>query len=122
MSKNSKIIILKSDKGNGVVVMDKTDYLNKALSIINTDKFRKINGIPITCYERKLNRLLLKLNKLNCLSYDIYQQMYASGSKLRIFYGLPKVHKNNVPLRSIISDTGTLCHKTAHYLAICLNH
>ncbi len=64
--------------------------MNKALSIINTEKFHKINDNTITCNECKLNRL--KLNKLNRIMY--ISTIHATGSKSAIFYGHPKIHKN----------------------------
>ena len=37
------------------------------------------------------------------------------------FYGLPKVHKNNVPLRPIVSSIGSITYKTAQFLASILS-
>ena len=44
LRKNKNIVIQKSDEGNSVVVVDKTDYLDKMDSLLNdTWKFEKIN-------------------------------------------------------------------------------
>ena len=37
------------------------------------------------------------------------------------FYGLPKVHKDGMPLRPIISSIGSVTYKTAKQLARILN-
>ena len=43
LKKNKNIVILKPDEGNGVVVLDRTDYDQGILKIINdTSKFRPI--------------------------------------------------------------------------------
>ena len=44
LCKNKNIVIQKSGKGNSVVVVDKTDYLDKMENLLNdTQKFEKIN-------------------------------------------------------------------------------
>ena len=44
LRKNKNIVIQKSDEGNSVVVVDKTDYLDKMDNLLNdTWKFEKIN-------------------------------------------------------------------------------
>ena len=43
LPKDQSIIITKPDKGNGVVLLNKTDYINKVLHILNdTSKFEPI--------------------------------------------------------------------------------
>ena len=67
--------------------------------------------------EAKLNRLLEKLHRAGHLDKATYTNLRSSGSHPGKFYGLPKVHKQPVPLRPIISANGTFCHATAKYLA-----
>ena len=43
--------------------------------------------------------------------------MRSSGSHPGKFYGLPKAHKQSVPLRPIISANRSFCYATAKYLA-----
>ena len=104
--------------GNGVALMNKTDYLEKAYSILNDNtKFRKIFSDNTDKMEAKLNRLLLKLHKAGHLNKATCTNLRFSGSHLGKFYGLRKVHKQSVPLRPIISANETFCHATAKYLA-----
>ena len=43
--KDSTLIIQKQDKGNGIVVLDRTDYDEKMNDILkDTDKFRKLES------------------------------------------------------------------------------
>ena len=58
--------------------------------------------------EDKLNRILRSI-KTN-IGSELFHELYASGSAPGIMYGLPKVHKVNLPLRPIVS-----CIKTAGY-------
>ena len=50
------------------------------------------------------------------LNDDQYNFMYPSGSRPGILYGLPKVHKQNVPLRPILSAIGTCGYKLSKFL------
>ena len=51
----------------------------------------------------------------------LYKDLYSVGARPGIMYGLPKTHKQNVPLRPIISSIGTFSYKTAKYLAQILS-
>ena len=56
--KNKNIVILKPDKGNGVVVLDRSDYDQGILKIINdTSKFRLIREDPTSSREGRLQSL-----------------------------------------------------------------
>ena len=45
----------------------------------------------------------------------MYKELYSIGARSGIMYGLPKTHKQNIPLRPIISSIGTFSYKTAKY-------
>ena len=45
-----------------------------------------------------------------------YKELYVSGSNLGILYGLPKVHKENYPMRPILSACNTPGYGLAKYL------
>jgi hypothetical protein len=46
----------------------------------------------------------------------VYNEIYPSGSKAGVLYGLPKVHKANTPVRPIISAIGTYNYHLAKFL------
>ena len=45
-----------------------------------------------------------------------YNNIYVSGSKPGILYGLPKIHKEDNPLRPIVSSIGTFNYNLAKFL------
>ena len=56
--------MLSTDKGNCVVVRDKQQYHNKALSLLNDKStYAVLNSDPICKTQRKLNKMLLDLKK-----------------------------------------------------------
>ena len=50
------------------------------------------------------------------LMEDIYKRLNPSGSRPRL-YGLPKIHKEGVPLRPIVSNIGAPTYQLSKYLA-----
>ena len=124
LSKNSNII-LKQDKGRGVVIMNHTKYLEKCYTILDSNQFTKLDQDP-TCYmENEVQRTLWKVK--STMPQNVYSKLYPSGSCPGKFYGTANMHKllsNNVddlPLRSIISNIGTTTYQTATYLAKLLS-
>ena len=51
------------------------------------------------------------------LSEEAYRRLYLTGAVSPKFCGLPKVHKPGIPLRPIVSSTGTVTYSTAKELA-----
>ena len=125
--KDDSIVIQKSDKGNSVVILDRSTYIERVLDILaDTSKFRKINIAEGKDYnyihnqELRISRELKKLNKKGTLSDSEYEELAPCGSRPSILYGLPKVHKtvlNNSPKqRPILSAINTPTYKLSKYL------
>ena len=56
LRRNKQLVILKQDKGRGVVLLDKTKHVEKCFSIINTNKFKKSDKNPTASYEAKIQQ------------------------------------------------------------------
>ena len=48
---------------------------------------------------------------------NTYRKMYPMGTVIPKFYGLPKIHKHNTPLRPIVSSTGSVIYSVAKEIA-----
>jgi len=121
LGKDDNISICSPDKGKGVVIFNKVDYLFKMNTVLSdTTKFSKLensDSFTLTIkLEDKVNRFLAKLKKLGAISDSVYKQLFASGSAPGILYGLAKIHKANVPLRPILAAYKTATYKIAKYL------
>ena len=55
------IIILRQDKGRGVAILDRKDYIQKCESILNTSQFRKLDTNLTKSLERKIQQTLTKI-------------------------------------------------------------
>ena len=122
LSSNNSIVILKQDKGRGVVIMNRSAYLEKCFTLLNNSQFNKLTKDPTHATERKIQRIVRKI-KLK-LPSSIYSKIYPSGSAPGKFYGTAKIHKlspndtiNELPLRPIASNIGTATYHLSKYLA-----
>ena len=79
-------------------------------------KFKHINRDLTKTRETKLQNYLLKMKKENMISEEVYQKIRPTGSRPGVMYGLPKIHKENVPFRPILSSINTYNYKLASYL------
>jgi hypothetical protein len=121
LSKNPALIISRPDKGRGIVIMNKTDYINKMNHILSDQtKFKKIdNTTPFKqCLRNddKICRLLRKLLDNGAINQGQYNSLYPTGSSPGIMYGLPKIHKPNAPLRPILAAYNTPTYSISKFL------
>lgn len=121
---NTNIIITKPDKGNGIVILNKNDYINKINNIIHDQsKFCKVNDNEKTLIlklEDKVNNTMRSLK--NIVTSNVYELCYASGTRLGYLYGLTKVHKINNPVRPILSACGTHNFGLSKFLVTLISH
>ena len=123
LSENNDIMLLKQDKGRGIIIMNRGKYVEKCLNILNTDKFEKLNEDPTARFEDRVQKCLRSMKKR--LGKQMYSSIYPTSSKPGQFYATAKLHKvpkdsNDVdalPIRPIISNIGTATYKTSKYLA-----
>ena len=115
------IIITKPDKGNGVVIISRLDYLNKMKHLISdTTKFKELRHNPTKSREESLSTYLRKLRKDKIIDVATFYKILPSGSSSGVLYGLPKVHKTGCPFRSIVSSVNTYNYNLASYLVSIL--
>ena len=120
LSQDKTIVISKADKGNAVVIQDIDSYRSKILDLLKQDgKFSKLKSDETVMREKRLHVYLKSLNnatRSKKLSDMNYKRIAPCGSKAGVLYGLPKIHKDNCPLRPIISAVGTYNYKLAKFL------
>ncbi len=115
---DKSVITLVADKGNATVIMNRSDYIEKMDPILNdTAHFKKIDSDPTPKWEKALNKFLLnKLRKPGLIKNKLYRFLRSSDSRTPKLYGLPKVHKEGVPLRPIVSAVRTFSYNVGKLL------
>ena len=130
LSSLEHVIIQKADKGNVIVLVNKTDYTQKMENILgDTSKFQpkiftRLNGDLryLLETEEEIKLFLQKLLDKGTISSQEYDKMVPKGSSPGILYGLCKVHKNTPegekcpPFRPILSAIGTVSYNLAKFL------
>ena len=66
--------------------------------------------------ERALQAYLLRQNKAGHITDEVYTRIRPVGATRPRMYGVPKVHKQGVPLRPILSMTNAPQHELAKWL------
>ena len=110
-------VILTADKGVSLVVMNKEEYVKKAEELLNTDTYRTISNDPINKYKNKLIILLKTIKVGGGISDAVYKRLYPTRAGASKFYGLPKIHKEGMPLRPIVSSIEAASYETSKELA-----
>ena len=69
---------MKAVKGRGVVIVSKSKYQEKYLTLLNSEQFVRLNEDPTKANERKVQIMLRKI-KPNLTDQE-YKGLYSSGS------------------------------------------
>ena len=106
LRKDPSIIITKADKGNSLVVMDTLDYDNKIYSHLNdTNTYTSMTHDHTDKFANKIITELKNLKQNGKITPQLYNKFLPRGSFCPKFYGLPKLHKQGIPLRPIVACT-----------------
>ena len=118
LCRNKTIAICKPDKGNGVVLLDKSNYDRKIMDIVgDSTKFVELSEDPTIKREKSLQEYLYYLKTKGVLDESAYQKVRPQGSKPARIYGLPKLHKPDTSLRPIVSSIGTYGYEISKLLS-----
>ena len=126
LSNRKDTVILKVDKGRGVVIMDRSNYTEKCMSLLSFSRFKDIPKDPKESLETKVQRTIRKIKSK--LSEQGYKKLYPTGCCPGKFYGTAKIHKllvkggiNELPIRPIVSNLNTATYNLAKYLSKLLS-
>ena len=118
---DENIVILPADKGRVTVVMDKTDYYDKMDALVNDKQtYQILKRDPTRALQRKLNSKLLDLKKTDAIDIQRYNRLKCRVPQPPKLYGLPKLHKPNIPMRPIVSFCGSPTYQLSNYLTTVL--
>ena len=116
LKQDSSIVICRPDKGSGVIVLDKTDYIERmAVILCDSTKFSKTDKIDDT--KVKVTKCVSLLKALGIITKNVAAKISPEANIVPKLYGLPKVHKTNVPMRPVLSMVGSPTHALARWLA-----
>lgn len=118
LKNDDSIVITPADKGRVTVVMNRSEYHQKMSSLVNDEQtYKKLDRDPSQKLQRKLNNKLFTLHKANIFKRPLYSKLRCSVAQAPKLYGLPKIHKENIPMRPIVSFCSSPTYELSKYLA-----
>ena len=101
-----------------MVILNKQDYLNKVMTLLDdTNTYEKLTSDPTRSIKNKLIQILRDWRREGRISDSLYNQLYPTSENIPKFYSLPKIHKEGVLLRPIVSSIGSVMYNTVKFLA-----
>jgi len=114
---NLNILFTRADKGNTVVAVDRDSY-HSNIEDFGRRNYQLVKRNPSLIIERNLNNFFKKWLQKEYITKQEYFNLHASDCPLPKAYGLPKIHKKNIPCRIIVSSVraalgplGTFLHE-----------
>ena len=78
--RNKDIILIKQNKGGGVVFLDRKHYIEKCLNILEFCQFKKLEKDPTKMVKNKMQRKWVKINQL------VIEHIFAHSGKKYIIH------------------------------------
>ena len=105
LKENPNLIVTKADKGKVTVLLNKEDYDEKSRTLLEDNRtYKLIPSDPTVTVERKHNQLVTTLQRDGHVTEEMGKRLRVYNSMTPKYYGLPKIHKPDCPLRPIISS------------------
>ena len=114
--KRQSIVILKADKGNPTIVMNREEYHRKCIALLQPPTYTTLKKDPTQKIERKVLEVLKELKNEGVINKPMFERLRPTSSKAPRFYGLPKIHKPETPLRPIASAIGSPTYSLAKFV------
>jgi PHD/YefM family antitoxin component YafN of YafNO toxin-antitoxin module len=116
------IVILSSDKGNKTVIMKREEYDRKMNELLEDQStYERIDEDETKKLQSKNNRLVKKLEDAHSINKFKAKKLKTSIAICPKIYGAPKIHKEDIPLRPIVSTINSPCYELSKYMAAILN-
>lgn len=113
-------MVTKADKGGKVVDMDVDMYVEKMNLLLNEgETYNMLRSNPLKRWQQTYNRKLKSILFQNFP--DLFKRFQSYLPSLPYMYGLPKLHKDGVPMRPITSTNNSVTYRLSSWLANLLS-
>ena len=91
-------LVVTADKGVALVVIDKKDYIQKMNQLLeDKNTHRLLEMDPTNKNKNRLINILRRIKSEGRLEEGTYKKMYPTGASSPKLYGLPNIHKKDIP-------------------------
>lgn len=112
--KSKDCFYLKADKGNSLVVIDKSDYFERLELLLTQGPYKELTENPLSKMSQQVNNVRKAATKI--LGEFINWKLRVSNPIIPRMYALPKIHKPGRNMRPIISNINAPAYKIAKFL------
>ena len=122
LKSNPNIILRIADKGAAVVLMNRLDYLKEGYRQLGDTKFyQKLDHNPTQQYMRDVNNQIEDMYQNGEIDETVKDYLLVTTFRTPEFYTIPKIHKNPIKGRPIISGNGSPTEKISQFVDHFLN-
>ncbi|XP_058839533.1 uncharacterized protein LOC131695016 [Topomyia yanbarensis] len=102
LAERNDLIVTKADKAKLTVVMNKAEYESKMLTLVNdTETYEEIRNDPTSSTLKKINAMFDQWSQEEWIDKCTKLKLKVYNCNPPRVYGLPKTHKEGMPLRLI---------------------
>ncbi|XP_043914110.1 capping protein, Arp2/3 and myosin-I linker protein 3 [Protopterus annectens] len=112
---NLPVRVIKPDKGGGLVILDKNDYILKMIKILDSSAYEKSSLNETNCQYNRIKGYLRDLFIEGKIDTDTFNFINISFPRVPIMFGIPKIHKNleDPPMRALVDGRCCITHPSA---------
>ena len=114
---DTSIVILPADKGRSTVILNCEDYLEKCMDHINNGPYQLLKKDRATKIKTKTLKQSKILRDSKLIDNKLYYYLKPTDSHAPRFYSQPNIHKPGVPIRPIVSYSGSPLYNVIKYIA-----
>lgn len=112
-------VVTKADKGNTVVILDKTEYDTKIEHFLTVNKIQKLNSDPTSKYSKEINSTINTCK--NIFPVEQRKRLKVTNPVAPKLRGLPKIHKDGAPMRPLVNAVDSPTYLVAKSINKMLN-
>ena len=116
LKKDNTRMVLTADKGCPWWLWTGKN-IQKSVKLLKQPNYKIIQTDPTTKHRNKLISLLKSIKSEGGIDDNTHKRLHPTAATLPKYYGLPKIHKQGMPLRPIISSIGSVTNATAKELS-----
>lgn len=101
-SVENNIVFTRADKGKTVIALNKENYISKTTEFLNPNQYQIIKSDPTEIFQKQIKNIILDSTIFDSKEKFSLTLMNPQAPKL---YSLIKLHKENTPIRPVVSFT-----------------
>ena len=102
------------------MVMDSAQYEEKVKDLLADPVYKKLKRNPTLATERRVLKEVREFEKKEVIPKTLSTGLKPTASRPPKLYGLPKIHKLHVSLRSVVSCIGSPTYHLSKYITFLI--